>query len=398
MAVAGGGLVGATLALALARAGLEVAVVDAGAPADPRWSAVGAAAFRAWELLGVEGMAARSQPVTAFVTAEGPRPGASAAPWALAASLQFDGPEGEGPLAWMVENRAARGALDRALAEAGVTVLAPARVAGLDVGAREAVLRLEDGTALAAPLVVGAEGRRSRVREAAGIATAVSPYGRSGLAATVRLGRAHGGAARQLFLPDGPLAVLPLPDDRASLVWTTGPAEAAALAALPDAAFLALLNRRLGDALGPATAVEGPRAAFPLERRLAERMTAPRVALAGDAAHVIHPVAGQGLNLGLKDAFALAEVVVDARRRGEDFGLETVLDRYARWRRFDRATVAAGADLFARGWSTDAAPVRLARTAVAGAVAASAPLRAMFAAEAAGRAGEAPRLLRGEAL
>ena len=397
--VAGGGLVGGTLALALGRAGLDVAVVDAGAAPDPRWSAVSPGAFDAWARLGLEGLPAGAQPVTAMVVTEGPRPGAAAAPWALPAALQFDAAEagGDGPLAWMVENGAVRAALDRALADAGVRVLAPARVAAVAFNGRGALVTLADGRELAAPLAVGAEGRRSAVREAAGIAVAVRPYPQSGLAATVRLSRPHRGAARQLFLPDGPLAVLPLPDDRASLVWTTGRAEAEALAALPAAAFEALLDRRLGDAVGPAR-LEGPRRVFPLERRLAERLAAPRAALVGDAAHAIHPVAGQGLNLGLKDAAALAEVVVDARRQGEDWGAEAVLERYARWRRFDRTALAAGADLFARGFSTAAPWTRALRGAATAAVGRGERLRRAFMAEAAGEAGDRPRLLRGEAL
>ena len=397
--VAGGGLTGLTAALALARGGLRTALVDPGGAPDPRWSAVSHASLRAWEALGVAGLREAAQPIRRMVVGEGPRPSAAAPAWALAASLQFDAAElgeGDDPLAWMVENTAALAALRAALTAAGVQVIA-GRVAGVEAGAAVAAVGLADGGELEAGLVIGADGRRSAVREAAGIAVETRPYRRSGVVATVRLSRPHGGAARQLFLPDGPLAVLPLPDDHASLVWTTDPASADALVSGPPEAFEALLNRRLGDGIGPAT-LAGPRAAFPLELRLAERMTGPRTALVGDTVQAIHPVAGQGLNLGLKDCAALAEVIADARRLGEDPGSELVLDRYARWRRADRATLAAGADLFARGFSTELAPVRAVRGLALAAAGASAPLRRLFMREAGGLTGERPRLMRGEAL
>ncbi len=398
--VAGGGLAGATAALALARGGLAVAGVDAGAGPDPRWSAVSHAALTAWETLGVRGLREGAQPLRCMVVSDGPRPGAAAPGWALAASLQFDAAElggGDAPLAWMVENSAARAALDAALEAAGVVRVAPARVEDVRAGTREAVVRLADGRELTAPLVVGAEGRRSAVRAAAGVEVQARPYRQAGLAATVRLLRPHEGVARQLFLPDGPLAVLPLPGDRASLVWTTGRAEAEALAALPAEAFEALLARRLGEGLGPAV-LEGPRTVFPLERRLSAGLTGPRTALVGDAAHAIHPVAGQGLNLGLKDAAALAEVVADARRLGEDWGADAVLARYARWRRFDRTALAAGADLFARGFSTAGPLARAVRTAGLAAAGGSAAARRALMREAGATAGEPPRLFRGEAV
>ena len=397
--VAGGGLVGATAALALARGGLAVALVDPGAPDDPRWSAVAHAALLAWEALGVRGLREAAQPIAAMVVGDAPRPSAASAPWMLTAGLSFDAVDGAdpaAPLGWMVENRAVRAALLAALTDAGVAST-PGRAVGAETDARGVRVRLEDGGEIAATLAVAAEGRASPLRDAAGIGVEVRRYGRSAVSATVRLGRPHGGVARQLFLPDGPLAVLPLPGDRANLVWTTEPAAAETLAALPAAAFEAHLARRLGDGLGPAV-LEGGRAVFPLERRLAERLTGPRLALVGDAAHAIHPVAGQGLNLGLKDAAALAQVVVDARRLGEDWGAQPVLDRYARWRRFDRTALAAGAGLFAGGFSTDAAPVRALRGAALWAADRSALLRRAFMREAGGVLGEPPRLFRGEAL
>lgn len=395
--VAGGGLTGLTAALALGRAGLRAVLVDPGAAADPRWSAVSHASLRAWEALGVAGLRDGAQQIRRMVVSEGPRPSAAAPAWALAASLQFDAAElGEGgdPLAWMVENTAALAALRTAVEAAGVETLA-GRVVGVEARAAGARVRLGDGREVEAGLVVGADGRRSAVREAAGIGMETRAYRQAGVVATVRLSRPHDDTARQLFLPDGPLAVLPLPDDHASLVWTTDPTSAQALVDGPPEAFEALLNRRLGDGVGPAT-LAGPRAAFPLELRLAERLTGERTALVGDTAQAIHPVAGQGLNLGLKDCAALAEVVADARRLGEDPGSELVLDRYARWRRADRAALAGGADLFARGFSTDLAPVRAVRSLGMAAAASSAPLRRLFMREAGGLTGETPRLMRGE--
>ncbi len=397
--VAGGGLVGATTALALARGGLGVTLLDPGAPDDPRWSAVGHAALLAWKMLGVRALREGAQPIAAMVVGDAPRPSAASASWALAAGLSFDPSDTDGsdaPLGWMVENRAARAALLAALADAGVRSV-DGRAAGAEADARAVHVRLTDGGEIAATLAVAAEGRASSLRDAAEIEVEVHRYGRSAVSATVRLARPHGGVARQLFLPDGPLAVLPLPGDRANLVWTTEPAVAEALAAMPAAAFEAHLARRLGDGLGPAT-LDGARAVFPLERRLAERLTGPRLALVGDAAHAIHPVAGQGLNLGLKDAAALAQVVVDARRLGEDWGAEPVLDRYARWRRFDRTALAAGAGLFAGGFSTAAAPARALRGAALWAAGRSATLRHAFMREAGGVLGDPPRLFRGEAL
>ena len=397
--VAGGGLVGATAALALARGGLSVTVVDPGAPDDPRWSAVGHAALRAWEALGAHGLRDGAQPITVMAVGDAPRPSAASAPWMLAAGLSFEAAEGDAPdapLGWMVENRAVRAALRGALEAAGVATAAD-RVAGAEADGRTVRVRLAGGEEIEAPLAIAAEGRASALRDGAAIGVDVHRYGRSAVSATVRLSRPHGGVAHQLFLPDGPLAVLPLPGDRANLVWTTEPAVAEALAAMAPDAFEAHLARRLGDGLGPAT-LEGGRAVFPLERRLAERLTGPRLALAGDAAHAIHPVAGQGLNLGLKDAAALAEVVVDARRLGEDWGSEPVLDRYARWRRFDRTALAAGAGLFAAGFSTAARPARALRGAALWAVGRSAPLRRAFMREAGGVLGDPPRLFRGEAL
>ena len=235
------------------------------------------------------------------------------------------------------------------------------------------------------------------MRKAAGIGTVGWAYGQSGIVATVRLGRPHGGVAHEYFLPSGPFAILPLTDQRASLVWTETTRAAEALRDCSDEAFQSHLMRRFGEFLDGATP-EGPRFVYPLALDLAEALTAPRTALIGDAAHGVHPVAGQGLNMGLKDAAALAEVLIEAMRLGLDIGSVGVLEQYARWRRFDNAALAAGFDGFVRLFSNDHAPIRLARDLGMAAVNRIGPLRRAFMREAGGATGDLPRLLRGEAV
>ncbi|WP_332640262.1 UbiH/UbiF/VisC/COQ6 family ubiquinone biosynthesis hydroxylase [Brevundimonas sp.] len=407
--VAGAGLVGATFGLAAAQGGLKVVLVDPQpfslqlAPAfDGRSTAIAFSTFRMLDALGV-GAALRPHAcrMDRILVTDGRRPGAASRP-AGSAFLRFDADEigdrtdGE-PLGYMVENRRIRIALAEAVMAAGIEVRAPASVAAVEAGPARTVVTLADGARLEAPLVVGAEGRGSRVRQAAGIDTVGWGYGQSGVVATVSLGRDHGNVAHEYFLPAGPFAILPLTEQRASLVWTETTRRAEALKAASDAAFQSHLMRRFGDFLEDVTVV-GPRFVYPLSLQLAEALTAPRTALIGDAAHGVHPVAGQGLNMGLKDAAALAEVLVEAMRLGEDIGSETVLDRYARWRRFDNTALAAGFDGFVRLFSNDAPPVRLARGLGIAAVNRIAPLRRAFMHEAGGATGDLPKLLRGEAV
>ena len=392
--VVGGGLVGATTALALVADGFSVAVVEpGGGGGDPRWSAVSDAAFRAWEALGVKGLRAAAQPITAMAVSDAPGPGPATAPWVLSAALQFDPQNADGaPLGWMTPNAATLAALRRAFERGSAGSWRAARAEAVQLGDSRAIVDLSDGSRVTADLIVGADGRRSRVAAAAGIGAETIAYRQHGVVATVLLSSSHGGVARQLFLPDGPLAVLPLPHAQASLVWTTDGRSAAALTALPAAAFEALLRRRMG-AEGAGVRLIGPRASFPLELRFSEALSGPRSALVGDAAQAIHPVAGQGLNLGLKDAFALSEVLAEARRLGEDIGADAVLDRYARWRRFDRVSVAAGADVFARGFSTRHPVARGLRGLASAATAASPTLRRLFLREAGAQSGDPPRRL-----
>lgn len=407
--IAGAGVAGATLALALVQAGFEVALVDAQpletriAPEfDGRASAIAYANFRQFRALGLApALEPVAQPLTAIMVTDGPAPGAAArAP--PTGFLRFDSAEiadrndGE-PLAWMIENRAIRAALGAALASAGVRTIAPAAVVGVDVGPREARVRLADGSTLAAPLAVGAEGRASTVREAAGIRAAGWRYGQDGVVATVALAEPHGGVAHEYFMGRSALAALPLTEGRASLVWNEPPARARALVEGSPEAFEAHLARRFGTYLGRPR-LAGPRYAYPLSLQVAERLVAPRTALVGDAAHTVHPIAGQGLNLGLKGVACLAEVLAEARRLGEDWGSAPVLDRYARWRRFDTAAMAAATDLFVRMFSADDPLSRLARGVGMRAFGAAGPVRRLLMREAGGDLGELPRLLRGESL
>lgn len=407
--IAGAGMAGATFALAAAQGGLRVVLVDPQpfpqqlAPTfDGRSTAIAFSTFRMLDALGV-GAALRPHAcrMDHILVTDGRRPGAAARA-ASSAFLRFDADEigdrtdGE-PLGYMVENRRIRAALADAITAAGIEVRAPASVAAVEAGAARTVVTLADGPVLEAPLVVGAEGRGSLVRKAAGIDTVGWGYGQSGVVATVAMERDHGNVAHEYFLPSGPFAILPLTERRASLVWTESTRRAEALRSASDEAFHAHLMRRFGDFLDGVSVV-GPRFVYPLSLQLAESLTGPRTALIGDAAHAVHPVAGQGLNMGLKDAAALAEVLVEAMRLGEDIGAETVLDRYARWRRFDNTALAAGFDGFVRLFSNDLPPVRLARTLGIAAVNRIAPLRRAFMHEAGGATGDLPRLLRGEAV
>ena len=407
--IAGAGITGATLALALASAGLEAVLVEPQpfeaqlAPTfDGRASAIAFSSFRQWRALGLaDALAPHAQRIEQILVTDGRAPGAASAGPGHA-FLRFDAAEiadrsGGEPLGYMLENRRIRAALAEAVAGAGLAVLAPARVVGVEFGTAEARVTLADGRRLRAPLVVGAEGRGSVVRDAAGIEVAGWGYGQSGVVATVALERDHQGVAHEYFLPSGPFAILPLTDQRASLVWTEPTRRGEALRQATDEAFHAHLRRRFGDFLGRAQA-RGPRFVYPLSIQLASDLIGPRVALAGDAAHAIHPLAGQGLNLGLKDAAALAEVLADARRLGEDIGAETVLARYARWRRLDNLAVSLACDGFNRLFANDNPVLRTARGAGLALVNRFGPARRFFMQEAGGALGDLPRLLRGEAL
>jgi len=397
--IVGGGLNGPVLALALAASGIGSVVLDARPReevADPdfdgRAYALAAGSRKLLAALGLwGGLAARAQPIAEIKISDG-RPGEGAGPF----FLHFHGQEiDEGPMGHILEDRFLRAALLAAIdAEPLVDYRPGARVSGQSVAPGGAAVTLADGEALRGALIVACDGRESAVARRAGIARRGRDYRQTSLVAAVAHERPHGGIAHQFFMPAGPLAILPLPGNRSSIVWTETSERAAAIAALDDAGSLAALRPRFGDFLG-ALRLEGVRFSYPIGLSLAERLTAPRVALVGDAAHGIHPLAGQGLNLGLRDVATLAEVLTAAARRGEDLGSPDVLARYARWRGFDVAALAAATDGLNRLFSNDNPLLRLGRGLGLGLVGRLPALRRALIGEAAGLSGDLPQLLRG---
>ncbi|MDO5605457.1 MAG: UbiH/UbiF/VisC/COQ6 family ubiquinone biosynthesis hydroxylase [Paracoccus sp. (in: a-proteobacteria)] len=398
--IAGGGLNGPALGLALADAGLSVAVVDA-APAraraddafDGRAYALALASVRLLAAIGLWGeLAPHAQPIRKVIARQGR--GDRIGPL----GLFFDADEiEEGVLGQMLEDRFLYRALLGAMKER-LTLIPETRVTGQNADEGGITVTLSDGRSLRAALLVGADGRRSGVGERAGIRRQGWDYGQTALVAALDQEIAHDGAAYQVFLPTGPLAVLPLPGRRSSIVWSLTRPLAEVIAAMGDDDFLSVLGPHLYPITGAVT-LAGPRFSYPLNLTLAETYIAPRIALIGDAAHGVHPIAGQGLNLGLRDVGALAECVADAARRGEDIGFATVLDRYQGWRRFDSTTLALGMDSVNRLFSNDNPLLRLARGMGMGAVNALPPLRRRFMRQAAGLTiSPMPRLLAGRKL
>jgi 2-octaprenyl-6-methoxyphenol hydroxylase len=393
--IVGGGLAGLSLALALAREGVAATLVDPapaprGAGFDGRAYALAHASVRLLRNLGVwPALAAEAQPILAVKVADG-RPGEPPSPLHLA----FDAAEiEEGPLGHMVEDRHLRPTLEAAVEAAGVRLLRGARVVAQEVGPAWAVARLEDGRRIAAALIVGCDGRDGGTARRAGIRRLGHAYGQTAITCAVAHERPHRGTAHQLFLPSGPLAVLPLRGERSSIVWSERTARAEWLLGLPEDGFMAALRLVLGDFLG-GLAPAGRRWGYPLALSFAQSLVAPRVALVGDAAHGLHPIAGQGLNAGLRDVAALAAVLSEARGRGEDPGAPQVLARYQRWRRWDNLALALATDGFNRLFSNDSALLRPLRDLGLAAVNGVAPLRRALLREAAGLAGDLPPLLR----
>ncbi|MDR3526387.1 MAG: FAD-dependent monooxygenase [Rhizomicrobium sp.] len=395
--IGGGGFVGMSLALALARLDLNVIVIDPVAAEtalserfDGRVSALSYASLRMFRGLGVwDGLALHAQPIEQILVTDA-KLGRPASPF----SIHFDGSEIGGPLGVIAENRAIRHALYSAVASvAQIRVIAPASVTGLTADGAAITVRLSTGEALTARLAVAADGRDSLARDAMGIGIVRWDYPQAGIVATVSHERPHNGTAYEHFLPAGPFAILPLPGNRSSLVWTEKRDVAARMLGLDQASFEAEITKRFGPHLG-ATRAEGPRWSYPLRFHLAREYVKPRFALAGDAAHGVHPIAGQGLNLGLRDAAALADVVSDAAGLGQDIGALDVLKRYEAWRRFDSLAMALTMDGLNRLFSNDFAPLRLARDIGIGIVDKIGPLRRAFMREAGGDSGKLPSLMR----
>jgi 2-octaprenyl-6-methoxyphenol hydroxylase len=397
--IAGGGTVGMTLALALKRSDgeLEVAVVERSArpgAADGRASAIAAAAKGMLETLGVwPGVADVAQPINEMIVTDS-RGDDVVRPVFLTFAGDLD--DGE-PFAHMVPNGALTAALRDTAFEAGVGFVQPDSVAGFTAGDRLVMAELASGDVAEASVLVAADGVRSRLRELAEIRTVGWDYPQTGLVATVAHERPHEGRAEEHFLPSGPFAVLPLRGNRSSLVWTEPKAEAERLLKAETPTLNAEIVKRIGHHLGTVE-IEGRLQAHPLGLRVARDMVKPRFCLLGDAAHVIHPLAGQGLNLGLRDAAALAETIVEARRLGLDIGNIDVLERYQAWRRFDTMEMGALTDGLNRLFSNDNPALRLIRDVGLGLVDRMPFLKRMMIDQAAGRGGETPRLLRGEAI
>ncbi len=397
--IAGGALNGSALALALAGAGLSVTVIDPVPPHaqgadgfDGRGYALALTSQRLLRAVGVwEAVAEHAQPLLEIRVSDG-RAGQGASPFVL----EFDHAEmEEGPMGYMVEDRFLRRAFSAALeTHPAVTLLGGARVVAQAAGPGGISVTLEDGRVLSGAVLAGCDGRGSQVARRAGIRRSGWDYGQTALVCAIAHERPHNGVAHQFFMPPGPLAILPLPGRQSSIVWTESHAEAARINALDDAGYLAELRPRFGDFLGD-IALAGERFTYPLNLTLADSFVAERVALVGDAAHGMHPIAGQGLNAGLKDVAALTEVLALARRRGEDIGRREVLERYQRWRRFDVATLVAATDAVNRLFSNDIPLLRLGRDLGLGLINALPGLRRGLIREAAGLTGELPKLLRG---
>ena len=398
--IAGGAYVGLATAVAIrsARPNLTVAVVDAAPPdvwkKDVRASAIIAAAIRMLKRLSVwDEIAPHAEPILDMIVTDS-RTNDPVRP----VFLTFEGEVEPGePFAHMIPNVAINAALRRRCAELGVMVADGVAVTGFSAADGPAQVTLADGNEIAARLVVAADGVKSKLRDMAGIRHVRFEYEQAGIVCTVEHERPHNGRAEEHFLPAGPFAILPLKGNRSSIVWNEGRAEAERLIAADPLVFEAELERRFGLKLGDIRVVDKPRA-FPFGLTLVRDYVAPRLALAGDAAHGIHPISGQGLNLGFKDVAALAETVVEADRMGEDIGALDVLRRYERWRRFDTVRMGVTTDVLNRMFSNDFAPLRALRDIGLGLVDRMAPLKKYFIREASGLAGPTPKLLRGEAI
>ena len=400
--IVGGGLVGLSLSLALARSGFETIVVDALDPAqsvsaefDGRVSSIAFASCRMFQALEIwPSVADMAQPINDIVVSDG-RVSEGAAPF----FLHFDHREiGNEPLGQLVENRHMRQALYRAVdREPKLTLLAPCQLTETQIEQNCVTATLADGAQLKARLCVAADGRGSPLRKRYGIKSMAWSYRQMGIVATVEHERPHQGVAHEYFLPAGPFAILPMTGNRSSLVWTERQDLAPTFMNMSDDDFNGAVAERFGAFLG-ATSVTGPRWSYPLGLQLATDYVRPRLALIGDAAHAIHPIAGQGLNLGLRDVAALAEVLTEAAQLGLDIGSLSVLERYQRWRRFDNVSLAAVTDLLNRLFSNDIGPLRLVRDLGLGLVQQLTPARHYFMRQAGGAMGQLPKLLKGEPL
>ncbi|MFY0679015.1 MAG: FAD-dependent monooxygenase [Thalassovita sp.] len=397
--IVGGGLNGPTLALALAQSGFSVTIVDAVVRAtqtaqdfDGRSYALALASVRLLDNLGLwEDLAPHSQAMLEIKVSDGRAGDGVLSPF----FLHFDHTEiEEGPMGHMLEDRYLRRRLATAVdQQANITLLEGETVVDQAAHAKGVTATLSSGRQLTARLLIGCDGRMSGTASRAGLKRNGWDYGQTALVCAIDHAVPHAGTAHQFFMPPGPLAILPLPGNQSSIVWSETHANAKAFNALPDAEYLQILRPRFGDFLGE-IALAGKRFTYPLSLSLAESFVAERVALVGDAAHGMHPIAGQGLNAGMRDIAALVQTLKDAQKRGEDFASSLVLDRYQQWRRFDTSSLALATDLTNKLFSNDNPLLRLTRDIGMGAINAIPSLRRSFIREAAGLTGDLPDLMR----
>ena len=396
--IAGGGLNGPALALGLAQAGFNVTVVDARPETaraddnfDGRGYALALASKRLLDAIGVwKRVAADAQPMLEIKVSDG-RAGEGSSPF----FLHFDHAEiEEGPMGFMLEDRFLYRAFLAAMAEKErITQMSGDSVIAQEPDATGVTVSLASGKSLRARLLVGCDGRQSGVAERAGIKRTGWGYGQTALVCAIAHEKPHNGIAHQFFMPPGPLAILPLPGNMSSIVWSETDENAQRINALSDEDYIAMLRPRFGDFLGDIK-LAGARFSYPLNLTVANQFVAERVALVGDAAHGMHPIAGQGLNAGLRDVGALVQILKEAQRRGEDFATIDVLERYQEWRRFDTQALVAATDITNKLFSNDNPLLRLGRDIGLGLVNASPALRRTFMREAAGLTGELPDLMR----
>ena len=397
--IVGGGLNGPALALALAQTGHTVTVIDALAKKvrknsafDGRAYALALASQRLLDAIGVwERVKNHAQPMLEIKVTDG-HAGAGPSPF----FMHFDHAEiEEGPMGYMVEDRHLRRAfLEAMVEEHGISEVSGKTVVSQDVSAPGAKLKLDDGSTLTGNLLIGCDGRRSGTAMRCGIKRVGWDYGQTALVCAIEHDLPHHGIAHQFFMPSGPLAILPLTGNRSSIVWSERTETAQQINALPKDDYLQVLRPRFGDFLGDIR-LQGDRFTYPLNLTIANSFISDRLALVGDAAHGMHPIAGQGLNAGLRDVGALAEVLTLAGRRGEDIGATLVLERYQEWRRFDTASLAMATDVFNKLFSNDNPLLRIGRDIGMGIVGSFPGLRRSFVREAAGLTGDLPKLLKG---
>ena len=397
--IVGGGLTGITLALALDQSGVRTAIIDQNTPLvkpnhsfNGRSYAIAAASQKMLNVLGLwDNLTKNAQPMLEIKVSDG-YAGEVPSPFVMQFNQQ-DFPEG--PMGYMVEDRHLRQILQDALKYSKVTYLSNTQVLNQTVEATQVAAKLNSGASMTAKVLVGADGRTSSTAQAAGLTRSGWDYGQSSLVCAIKHEKPHNSIAHQYFMPPGPLAILPLKGNRSGIVWTEKAETARQIHALDNADYLDILRPRFGMFLGDIS-LEGERYIYPLSLSTTHRMISQRVALVGDAAHAVHPIAGQGLNSGFKDIAALAQVLCDTKRRGQDLGLHNTLKEYQQWRGFDNAMLCTATNGFNRLFSNGSSVIRSLRGLGMGLVGSTPMFRQAFVANAAGTTGDVPKLLLGK--